>query len=215
MKDYSLNQEEKSKFILNYKADNNKIHINFANGDKVIIPYTKENEEKILDVMERQVRLSDTKLRNVKNEFLSAAVFGVLGLLLSLVILLGSTLGVLTISGKYFFLFNLSLGLMLVDGTLLVQTKKEINDIKKNKYFLEHERTLNDRVKDNENMLYKTHNVTKKQVKNTKEDEVVFTINSVDNIPFSDLEQIMANIQREDTFEFDYPKEEKSKKKTN
>ena len=66
-------------------------------------------------------------------------------------------------------------------------------------------------------MLYKTHKITKNLVKNNSDREVVFTINNIDNIPFSDLEQIMSNIEREDKFNFEYSKEkeeDKTKKKT-
>ena len=55
MKDYTLDSEEAVSFILNYEIKDNQIIVNYANGEHYIIPYTNDNEEKILKKMEDQV----------------------------------------------------------------------------------------------------------------------------------------------------------------
>ncbi len=55
MKDYTINEEEKAKFILNYKIIDGQIIMNLASGKTEAIYYTKENEAKVLKQMENQV----------------------------------------------------------------------------------------------------------------------------------------------------------------
>jgi len=55
MKDYTINEEEKDNFILNYKIIDGQIVINLASGKTEKIYYNKENEQKILKLMEDQV----------------------------------------------------------------------------------------------------------------------------------------------------------------
>jgi hypothetical protein len=45
------------------------------------------------------------------------------------------------------------------------------------------------------------------------DNKVVFTINNIDKVPFSDLEQIISNIEREDRFNFEYDELEQVKVK--
>ena len=82
-------------------------------------------------------------------------------------------------------------------------------------YFVE-KFLIEQQAEENENMLYNTHRVTKNLVKNNEDKNVVFTINNIDKVPFSDLEQIMSNIEREDKFNYEYLEvvEEKVKSKT-
>ena len=48
MKDYSLNFEDFTTFILNYKIENNLIIVKIASGENYVIPYTLKNEKKYL-----------------------------------------------------------------------------------------------------------------------------------------------------------------------
>lgn len=61
MKDYSLNYDDSKKFILSYKIENKKILAKFANGDLLVIPYSEENENKIISKMEEQARNAKVK----------------------------------------------------------------------------------------------------------------------------------------------------------
>ena len=65
MKDYTINKEEKEKFILNYKIIDGQIIMNLASGKTYAICYTKENEKKVLSKMVNQVLNSDiTKINS-------------------------------------------------------------------------------------------------------------------------------------------------------
>lgn len=53
MKDYSTGSESK-RFILSYKVEDNKIIAKLACGELYTIPYSQENENKIISLMEKQ-----------------------------------------------------------------------------------------------------------------------------------------------------------------
>ena len=55
MKDYSLNEEERKEFILNYAKEEDTITANFADGSSYIIPNTESNENKLEGKMIEQV----------------------------------------------------------------------------------------------------------------------------------------------------------------
>ena len=61
MKDYTFDKISREKFIKNYNIKDDQIIINLASKEKYVIPYTKENEEKILARMEEQVNSSYIK----------------------------------------------------------------------------------------------------------------------------------------------------------
>ena len=55
MKDYSLNEEERKNFILNYTKEEETITVNFADGSNYTIPNTENNEDKLEGKMIEQV----------------------------------------------------------------------------------------------------------------------------------------------------------------
>ena len=55
MKDYSLNEEERKNFILNYTKEEETITVNFADGSNYTIPNTESNENKLEGKMIEQV----------------------------------------------------------------------------------------------------------------------------------------------------------------
>ena len=61
MNDYTMEKEEQAYFILRYEVDQDKIRIYFASderGEKYEIPYSLENEKKVLTKMKEQVTQS-------------------------------------------------------------------------------------------------------------------------------------------------------------
>lgn len=208
MKDYSI--DSKDHFILSYKIKDNNIIIDFANeSGKVVVPYTKENEKKILEKMKNQVCSTNKILGKIKSRE-NKRLIGLL-LILGTALLSGGFLNNIYLENIYWFISTFA-----AVGFSVSLLKDELikNDIKKNKYFLENEKNLNDNVKKNQNMLFNTRKVTKDVVLASKEDDPALTINTVDKIPFSDLKQIINNIERENMFDFCYSeeiKEEKSK----
>lgn len=61
MKDYSLNYDDSKKFILSYKIENGKIVAKLASGESCTVPYSEENENKIISRMEEQARYAQPK----------------------------------------------------------------------------------------------------------------------------------------------------------
>lgn len=64
MKDYSLNEEERKNFILNYTKEEETITVNFADGSDYTIPNTESNENKLEGKMIEQVAI--VKKENIK-----------------------------------------------------------------------------------------------------------------------------------------------------
>ena len=62
---------EEENIITNYEIKNNKIYIDYHNGENSIIPYTFWNEHKIIDMGKKQVRDNTKKCKsNLKNDIL-------------------------------------------------------------------------------------------------------------------------------------------------
>ncbi len=59
MKNYSLSHENSKTFILNYNIEDNQIIVNLASGEKYIIPYSVDNEKRLLERMKNQVNNSN------------------------------------------------------------------------------------------------------------------------------------------------------------
>jgi len=216
MKDYELDKKKKGLFILNYEVKGNKIIVNYANGDAVSIPNSLENVDILDRSMKEQVNNSDNFFKKCEITFSISSIASILAFIVSLL-----SIGVLYFNPNVYALFYqvalcLGMGVTLVSGSAAVINLNKIKDVIKNKEFLEIESTLNAKVKENENMLYNTHKVTKNVVKRSNENRITFTINNIDKVPFSDLEQIVSNIEREEKFNFEYPEivEEKVKSKT-
>lgn len=213
MKDYELDKKKKGLFILNYEVKDNKIIVNYANGDSVSIDKTEENI-KILDKsMREQVNLSDNFYKKCEKSLSIYSIASVLAFIASLL-----SIGVFYFNPSGFtlihqILLGLGMGVTLASGGAAVINLNKIKDVIKNKEFLEIENKLNEKVKENENMLYNTHRVTKNIVSKSNDREVVFTINNIDKVPFSDLDRIMSNIEREEKFNFEYPEKEEPVKK--
>lgn len=214
MKDYELDKKKKGLFILNYEVKGNKIIVNYANGDKVCIDNTEKNESILISNMSNQVEESDNFVKRCKNNFAIYTVLLVMGVIGSIPAIRTMIINSASFTFLQTVLCGLPLGVAAFSGINLYALNADIKDVEKNKRFLEVEKEINGKVRDNENMLYSTHKVTKNIVKNTSEDrKVVFTINNVDKIPFSDLDRIMSNIEREEKFNFEYPEKEEPVKK--
>lgn len=219
MKDYSMNKEERKKFILGYKIKNGIMKIKYALGFKDNIPYSEENEKKALDKMKEQVSKIDSdkftlnKKRNIIFDFSIGSVCA-LG---SILIFFGPiNSGMEVFANIVGSLFALS-GIVLISNGVILTDR--LNDYKKNKRFMEIESKLNSKVRKNENMLVNTSTKTKNMVNSTPKDKPVFNINSFNYVPNRDLEQIMDNIDRDDYFKYNYDKGisiegPKTKKKT-
>ena len=58
MKDYSLNRKDSESFILSYTIEDGNIAAKTASGELITVPYSMENENKILSKMEQQAKMA-------------------------------------------------------------------------------------------------------------------------------------------------------------
>ena len=192
MKDYSLNPEDKKRYILNYKPKKDKIIIKLANRKKHPVLYTQENIQKIESKMEEQARKAEIKSLTPLEETLT------MGCPLALPLTITNFM-----DNKDFtsgFLFG-----AVATGTIIFSTKyincliKE-KDIEKLHYFLEYKKELNDNISNDINIL---QNVSKKATRNIKmqlsNKKQPININNIDKYSLKDLKTIKENI---DEFSF-------------
>ena len=220
MNDYTMEKEEKAYFILRYEVEQDKIRIYFASderGEKYEIPYSLENEKKVLTKMKEQVTQSKdyqklllTKRKRAKRKevsYLASWIVTALAMIPATLLsqILAVPLGVLLL------LESIALGSQIHQIAIC---EKDLNDIKKNLTFLQNEERLNQKIRENENMLSHVSKKTKKIVNSIPKEKEVFTINTMDEIPKEDLEQILNNIEKEESFAFEYHPKTKRKSKT-
>ncbi len=189
MKDYTVNKEEKEKFILNYKIIDGQIIMNLASGKTSAICYTKENEKKVLTKMVNQVLNSDIikinsnlqkkhgqkiyKLyRNTNIVCLVTSAAAVLSFPVSII----TSMGLLTITAVY---RKRQLDKIKQEKKKVLSEKTEIqSDIIKNKTFLENKAKYDKVMDDIEDKPNLTINDMDKFNKN-QIDKIVETINEI------------------------------------
>ena len=202
MKDYSLNEEERRNFVLNYTKEEETITVNFADGSSYTIPNTENNENKLEGKMVDQVANSkERKHKAIKST--------------SIAVILMLLVFAASISGVHY-LGNLSalktiaygLGIAAVVNipmfAKIIKNNSLLRDIEKNKFFVKNQEVIN-RGLNNTNVLVNS---------NVPEKEII-TINDMDySYKYNELKQIVANTERQETFSFDtFPENDVEQKK--
>lgn len=202
MKDYSTVDND-FVFITNYYVQNEEININYANGDKRIVPYTERNIEIIENRMAEQVQYALGKKETSRYLYLSLGISGIAFLTAVNLFLnnqLSSTL-----------LWTINGGLTAMTGfsfTTYGIKKSKIEELKKLKYFLENRIRLNKSIKE-PNISAGLSN--KKQEFINKTQGNVFSFETIDGFSYNDMLIINDNIKREESLDFDYPTLSKTK----
>lgn len=216
MKDYSMNCNERKDFILGYDIDekHDTIIVNFANGEKWVVPYNDINESKLIEKMEQQVKDSEKFClkQNKINTNASVLSFISISICTSLMII-----GRGWINPYLLYFLVSAFGLAsLFSFVRASKSKGKLDDLDKNMNFLEIQEKLNNNIrKRNQNVLVNTSKKTRDIISNTPEDKSVFNINSFNYVPYSDIDQIMENIERNERFGFAYEEQqEQTKPKT-
>ena len=204
MRDYSLDYESSKTFILNYNIENNQIIVNLASGEKYIIPFSVDNEKRLLERMKNQVKDSSDYEYKQEKRFSSAwkwAIWSGIMLVFNSIILATGISALPVVNGicAGWFVFDSSLRIYS-----MVDSKRKLKDIRKNRTFINNENTLSDNTKINQNVLSNVSTKTQELVTSTPEQKPIFTLNSIDKIGYEDLKKILENIQREEEFGFDY-----------
>lgn len=211
MKDYSLNYDDSKTFILNYKIEDNQIIVNLASGEEYIIPYSLKNEKKLLEQMKEQVLDSNLFKSKQEKRFSVAWKFAIW----SSAMVVFNAIVLATGRSSLPILSGLCAGWFVFDTIYrvysMIDSKKKIKDVNKNRMFLNNEELLNEKVKSNQNILSNTNTKTKKLVASTPEDAQVFSLNTMDKIKYQELKTILENIKRDEQFGFEYSFTEEEK----
>lgn len=204
MKDYSLNYDDSKKFILSYKIENGKIVAKLASGESYTVPYSEENENKIISRMEEQARYAQPKPLKMLDKILT----------ISQPLMLPIAIMNFVNNGGWFYGMLLAI---IAEGAIYYPAKTIINaikkrDIKKLNYFLDHKEELNENIENIEKSekSEKSENiklgVSKKAIKQIElqksKNKQPFNINNIDNYSLSDLKALRENIKRISTFGF-------------
>lgn len=208
MKDYSLNDDERKNFVLNYdKLSESSISVNFADGKIYFIPNTESNENKLESKMIEQVSNCDGKISKLHRSNAINTLLIMPFITLISIGIFSSNINGATIVSKLFMTLFASLIANIPIFTKVIKNNILLNDIKKNKFFVENQEVIN-RGLNNTNVL----DNSEIKVKQT-EDSKAITINDIDyNYSFNDLKTIVDNANIEEHFEFDtFPEEERPK----
>lgn len=200
MKDYSLNDEERKSFVLNYTKEEETITANFADGSSYTVPNTENNENKIEGKMIEQVVSSKGKEKKLVNS-------NTANILLICVVTIASIVGVLSIKNiptikAIAFAIGAATTLNMPMLIKLAKNNSILKDIQKNRYFVNNQEVINRGIT-NTNVLANS---------NTKEE--IITINDIEySYNYDELKQIVENTERQEQFNFDtFSKEEVSSK---
>lgn len=202
MKDYSQTEIEKKNFILHFKENEDSLFVTFA-GEKEPFVVPKSYREILLKQMREQVLNSDNfksdKLLKKRIYKFGAALFAIL------TIIIGISLGNITDIVNVLLLM-IPFGVSAYSFAKIIQINSMLKDLEKNKRFLEMEESLNTNARKT-NVLANVSSRTKRMIEKAPEYRRIFDINSFESFPFNDLEQIMVNIKRNETFGFVYSEE--------
>ena len=174
MKDYSSNREEAKEFILSYKIFNNEIISKLACGEYYTIPYSIENENKIISKMEEQAK--QLKIEPI-------TFFDILFSISSLTLSFGSFCNLLKNDDWRYGL--LTSGFVLITCYYLSEIKRKkskIKDIEKLNFFLENKEILE---------LLKIYN---SKINSENKNSGLININNIDHYSLKDLKHFKEDI---------------------
>jgi hypothetical protein len=203
MKDHSKNKEDARTYILSYEVINNEIILKLASGEKYIVPYSEENEMKVIDKMENQALFCKTPTTvNDITVFQYFIGLGALWLPASGVL---QTIRFINNPGVYSGIWMVlhGLGAVFCVANVLhnIYLKK---DAKKLCYFIEHRRELNEKIGSSENMKLGLSKKTIKEIEKAQStDKQPINVTNIDNYSLKELKILKANVERMTDFGFD------------
>lgn len=205
MKDYSTNEEEAKRFILNYEIDDNQIKVNLANGESYTVPYTLENETGLNNGMRNQVINAIPYFASLKVKICTTrlkTIFCALMLLLNIVLLLVGT--------SFPFLTYLCIGWFSLSTTIealeMIYVSKKVEDLRKNFFFLKNEEEFIEGVRESSEVLESANDQVKEII--TSRDNRDINFNTIDKIKYQELKRILQNIRNSRDINFSDSQEE-------
>ena len=208
MKDYTFKLEDKQTFILHYEIKDNEMILHLADGNTYVIPYTEENERRVLSKMEMQV--VHTRIfkedRHERKEKCSKRI------IIYLIVMAINVVSLLNGGGIFSALALGCFGLAEICAVLTcIKSSAELNDAYKNTEFLEKKEELNEALKTNKNMLNNVKKETKDYVSSIINNNEELDINKIDDVPYDQLIIMLGNLKNAKTFNFDFSVDEEEK----
>ena len=206
---YKITQIPKNKYIIGYEIKNDIIIIKFANNETYVVKNTVNNENKILERINKQVVLiTKSKVNNKLINYIIVYYAGTITALALIFIALAIVSMFISTSFSLFDIllasFNLIMALCIFNGIRLFY--KEDKNLKKIKLYCETKELLNNSIKKSGiNVLKKEPFMSIKKISDKNIDSELFTINSINKMSLKDLQLFKDNIEREK--EFDLEKE--------
>lgn len=212
MKDYTNNIEDAKKFILNFKENKDDIIVYLASKEEYQIPNTIENKNRLLDIMENQ--LKDYEDDNLLMEANSLKTTGDVAKIMFL-ILLALFIFVPALTNVFVATVITLIGCFnIIKDKQLCKILKIIDEKEKNRYFIDNKIEINEWLKNNnirKNVSKKVDNVIKNEL---KKDNTNLDINNIDKLSINDLKRIKNIIELEKIGHFNqYQDKPKSLKK--
>ncbi len=204
MLNYLPGFERMKNFIVSYIIIFDSIYISYSNFSSECIPYTKENEKKILDTMRKQAIDSEEHIKSYYDNAWKYDKKVILGTACSAL----WTSSLLTSTGnKGLCIGLLSFSLLSVLTNLigLKLNAETIKDMEKNVYFIENEKVINDWINRINNpydgITKSAYDLLKRREKNSDRN-ISLTLNNIDSLSKNDLERIVDNISQSEEVRF-------------
>lgn len=192
MRDYTNNHEDRMNFVRNFKIHNGEIIAKMGDKTKRKVPYTEDNEKKLLRRMNKQTENIKQVVNYFRRGFIGRAV------------LTGGLVATTAASMVTFPELTPTInGITLLSGAATIimtnKTRKFFNnlrDAEKTEFFKENESLINKHVNTTPNVMAGVSLLRKFYNIFNKEEELVFNINTIDINKWSlnDLKQIRDNI---------------------
>lgn len=198
---YKITKIPKNKYILCYEIKKDIIIIKLANNEKYIVKNTINNENKILERMNKQASLVVNNQKNKRViEYIIIYGLGITGICIfgyqaffNINYLIN---GLISLRNIVFIIFSIIS--MIYITVVLNCINKEDKDLKKIKLYCETKELLNNNIKKSSiNVFNKVSFRTIKQITDKQMDEEPFTINSINKMSLRDLQTLKDNIERE------------------
>ncbi len=211
MKDYSMTKKAKENFILSYEKTDEELIIYYPD-DEYTIPYTEENEKKILVMMKDQIYTSsifeEVQRRKMEEAHMKRSIE--LGLIFATVVLgVTSVLPFYAIAPFTLFL----LGNAIVHTKQVKECEEFIDDIEKQYLYLDNEKEINEFEEKRKEYAIDQKLKEFEDLDQVRIEYVKVGLNNLDRLTLEEFKIYLRDMKRDQNLEVDYSKKLVKKKK--
>lgn len=208
--DWLLEIEDNDNIILGYKIKDDKILIDFSNKlESHHIPYSFENEKKVLEQMKKQISEPSYQKRiSHINNYVVEKYTSLSDYLLPL-IKIAIELILIDLTNPTIFnvilliLAGANAGIFIAKIGILIEFDKILKDIDKNTLFLENEDEINEYLKENPDIIDELPKKAKELIISPYNKEQNININILDKIKYKQLKKILEKMKIDEKFGFE------------